>query len=530
MPCRNLGARTRAAEQCVLSHAITESPRNRAVEPPTDDSLYRRLVEGVSDYAIYMLDLEGRVSSWNLGAQRFKGYTAAEIIGHHFSAFYTEEDRAIGRPASALRTAATEGRFEDRAWRVRKDGTHFRAHVIIDAIRNDDGTLASYAKITRDISVAYAQELALRESEQRFRLLVSGITDYAIYMLDLDGRVSSWNAGAERFKGYKEHEVIGQHFSMFYTEDDSRNGKPLRALRLAREVGRYEDLGWRLRKDGRQFWANVVIDLIRDEQGIPIGFAKITRDISERRAADLRLRELTSSHQELEQFIHIASHDLREPLRKVLAFSGLLIEEEGAALSPQAHGYLSSITSATRRMQALLASLLDLTRVTSQGRSFDPCALDEVLREVCADLQVTITERNAQIMIGSLPKIEADDAQMRQLFQNLIENSIKYAREGVAPEIDISMLADAAADPANNFVTLQLRDNGIGFEAQYAERIFGVFQRLHTRDRYGGAGIGLSICRKICKRHGGEINASSSPGNGAVFTIRLPRRHKTDGH
>lgn len=314
----------RAQPELVLD-AAHSNPRSSTASqtalkagPPTvpkvtvAEDVYRRLVESVSDYAIYMLDTNGLVSSWNQGAQRFKGYTAGEIIGQHFSRFYTDEDRKVGRPAQALAIAISEGRFEDRAWRVRKDGTHFRAHIIIDPIRNDDGTLAGYAKITRDVGEAYAQEQALRDSEKRFRLLVSGVTDYAIYMLDLEGHVNSWNAGAERFKGYRESEVIGQHFSMFYTEDDRRNGKPGRAIKRAFDEGRYEDTGWRLRKDGRQFWANVVIDLIRNEQGTPVGFAKITRDITERRAGELRLRELTSSNQELKQFIHIASHDLRE--------------------------------------------------------------------------------------------------------------------------------------------------------------------------------------------------------------------------
>jgi PAS domain S-box-containing protein len=514
-----------------MNLAIPEQPPTKAVgtrflEKLDADSLHRRLVEGVSDYAIYMLDLDGNVSSWNLGAQRFKGYTASEIIGRHFSTFYTEEDRAVNRPARALRIAETEGRFEDRGWRVRKDGTRFRAHVIIDPIRDSDGDnqLIGFAKITRDISETYAQELALRQSEQRFRLLVSGVTDYAIYMLDLEGNISSWNAGAERFKGYRESEVIGRHFSMFYTEEDLLSGKPKRALKTAYSEGRFEDLGWRRRKDGTQFWANVVVDLIRDDSGTPIGFAKITRDISERRAADLRLRELTQNHQELEQFIHIASHDLREPLRKVLSFSDLLIEEEGTQLSEVSKGYLGSITSATRRMQALLASLLDLTRVTSQGRSFDPCSLDEAVREVCADLQIAIAERSAQIEFDALPQIEADATQMRQLFQNLIENALKYARDGVTPRVEIVERPDA--DPL--FVTLECRDNGIGFEPQYAERIFGVFQRLHTRDRYNGEGIGLSICRKICVRHGGQIQAHGLPQQGAVFTMRLPRRHHPD--
>lgn len=355
-----------------------------------------------------------------------------------------------------------------------------------------------------------------------YRHLVEGISDYAIYMLDPTGQVNSWNPGAQRFKGYQAEEVLGHHFSMFYNEEDRAKGKPARALRTALEEGRFEGQGWRLRKDGRQFWAHVVIDLLRDEHGQPLGFAKITRDITERRADELRLSELTQSYQEMEQFIHIASHDLREPLRKVLAFSDLLVEEEGERLSVQGHEYVRSISAATRRMQALLGSLLDLTRVTTQGGSLDPCSLDQTLREVCLDLQMLIQERGAQVRVGKLPNLEADASQMRQLFQNLIENAIKYARPAVAPRIEIAERADS--DPA--FITLECRDNGIGFEPQYAERIFGVFQRLHTRDQFAGAGIGLSICRKICARHGGEIHASGEPGVGALFTIRLRRLHR----
>lgn len=500
------------------------APVRFSAQSSGDESLYRRLVEGVSDYAIYMLDPDGVVSSWNAGAQRFKGYVADEIIGHHFSRFYTPEDLADGRPARGLNTAATEGRFEDRGWRVRKDGTRFRAHVVIDAIREPDGGLIGFAKITRDVSDSWVQEQELRRSEQRFRLLVSGVTDYAIYMLDLTGVINSWNAGAERFKGYKTPEVLGRHFSMFYKQEDRDAGLPLRALATARETGRFEANGWRVRKDGTEFWANVIIDLIRDDEGVPIGFAKVTRDLSERRAADLRLRELTTSNEELEQFIHIASHDLREPLRKVIAFSDLIREDEGDRLSAEARDYLGSITSATRRMQALLGSLLTLTRVTSQGRSFDPCDLASVLDEVRADLQMALTERGALVEVGPMPKIEADAAQMRQLFQNLIENAIKYRRPEVRPEVRIRELSDA--DP--EFISLEVRDNGIGFEPQYEERIFGVFQRLHTRDQYGGAGIGLSICRKICTRHRGSIRAAGIPGQGACFTVRLPRQHRVD--
>lgn len=505
---------------------LGDAPYAKASVPllADDDSLYRRLVEGVSDYAIYMLDPDGQVSSWNAGAQRFKGYRADEILGQHFSRFYTDEDRANGKPKRALAIAAGEGRYEERGLRVRKDGSRFRAHVVIDAIRDPVGAIIGFAKVTRDVSEAWEQEQALRASEQRFRLLVSGVTDYAIYLLDLDGLVTSWNAGAQRFKGYQADEIIGRHFSTFYQPEDRAAGRPARALATARREGRYEDSGWRVRKDGTSFWAHVVVDLIRDDDGQPIGYAKITRDISERRAADLRLRELTASNEELEQFIQVASHDLREPLRKVLAFCDLLVEDEGERLSPQGHGYLGSITAATRRMQGLLASLLSLSRVTSQGRSFDPCQLDVVLTDVRSDLQVAIAERGASIHCEALPELEADEAQMRQLFQNLIENSIKYARQGVAPEITVRALPEA--DP--EFVRIECRDNGIGFEPQYAERIFGIFQRLHSRDQYGGAGVGLSICRKICVRHGGSISAEGHPGEGSRFTIRLRRRHVSD--
>lgn len=511
------------------SAAIAISPRRPlapGVSPAdaVDERLFRRLVEGISDYAIYMLDPQGLVSSWNLGAQRFKGYLPQEIVGEHFSRFYTPEDRDDGRPMRGLGIAREEGRFEDRGWRMRKDGTRFRAHVVIDAIRDPDGTLIGFAKITRDVTESWIQEQELKRSEQRFRLLVSGVTDYAIYLLDLGGVINSWNAGAERFKGYKSPEVLGRHFSMFYKPEDRASGLPVRALATARDTGRFEDNGWRVRKDGTAFWANVIIDLIRDDSGVPIGFAKITRDLSERRAADLRLRELTSSNEELEQFIHIASHDLREPLRKVLAFSDLILEDEGERLSADARSHLGSITAATRRMQALLGSLLTLSRVTAQGRSFDPCDLADVLGDVRSDLQMALAERGARVEVDGLPKIEADAAQMRQLFQNLIENAIKYRRPEVAPEVRIREVPDA--DP--EFVRVEVQDNGIGFEARYEERIFGVFQRLHTRDQYGGAGIGLSICRKICTRHRGSIRAVGVPGQGACFTLRLPRRHRVD--
>ncbi len=250
-------------------------------QPPAET--FQLLVDAVTDYALYMLDPDGRIVTWNSGAERFKGYSSDEVIGEHFSRFFTQQDRDAGLPALALDTAGREGRFEAEGWRVRKDGSRFWAHAILDAIRGDDGSIVGFAKITRDITERKERERALRESERRFQLLVSSVDDYAIYMLDLQGHVTTWNAGARRFKGYEADEIIGQHFSRFFLPEDRQEGLPARILKTAVEQKRFEMEGWRLRKDGKKFLAHVIVDAVHDERGDLIGFAKITRDITEKR-------------------------------------------------------------------------------------------------------------------------------------------------------------------------------------------------------------------------------------------------------
>ncbi|AWN46421.1 GGDEF domain-containing protein [Methylobacterium terrae] len=255
------------------------------------DVLYRLLVQGVTDYAIYMLDPSGMVVNWNAGAARIKRYAAAEIVGRHFSCFYGAEDRAAGLPEAGLRQARETGRFEAEGWRFRRDGTSFWAHVVIDAIRDDDGRLIGFAKITRDRTDQQRLLQQHREEERRFRLLVQGVTDCALYMLDPTGIVVNWNAGAERTNGYTAAEIVGRHFSCFYGAADRAAGLPEAGLRQARETGRFEAEDWRFRRDGTSFWAHVVIDAIRDDQGALLGFAKITRDRTERRAQELQVVE-----------------------------------------------------------------------------------------------------------------------------------------------------------------------------------------------------------------------------------------------
>ncbi|SEF23111.1 PAS domain S-box-containing protein [Amycolatopsis pretoriensis] len=251
----------------------------------------RLLVRSVQDYAIFLLDTGGRITSWNAGAERIKGWTAEQIIGQHFSVFYPPEDVAAGKPAWELEVAAREGRLEDEGWRVRQDGTRFWANVVITALFDERHRLEGFGKVARDMTERRAAEEALRESEERFRLLVQSVQDYGIFMLDPGGHISSWNAGAERIKGWTAEEIIGQHFSVFYPPEDVAAGKPAWELEVATREGRLEDEGWRVRQDGTRFWANVVITALFDERHRLQGFGKVTRDMTERRNAEQALRE-----------------------------------------------------------------------------------------------------------------------------------------------------------------------------------------------------------------------------------------------
>src|SRR5438270_701444 len=311
-----------AEEIETLDHSISGDP-------------FKLLVQSIVDYAIYMLDPKGYVTSWNVGAERIKGFSADEIVGKHFSTFYTDEDRKAGMPEKVLETARHEGKFQGEGWRVRKDGSRFWASVVVDAIRNEQGELIGFAKITRDMTEQREAQQALLEAERTFRILVQGVTDYAIFMLDPEGRVTNWNAGAQRIKGYSPRDIVGEHFSRFYTPEDLDAGVPAKALETARETGRYEAEGWRVRKDGTRFWASVVIDAIRNEDGELIGFAKITRDMSEKREAQQRLeesREQLFRAQKMEALGQLTgglAHDFNNLLTAILGASDLAARNIG---------------------------------------------------------------------------------------------------------------------------------------------------------------------------------------------------------
>jgi PAS domain S-box-containing protein len=364
---------------------------------------------------------------------------------------------------------------------------------------------------------------ALRQSEELFRLLVDGITDYAIYMLDPSGKVVSWNRGAQRLKGYSTEEILGKDVSVFFDPEDIAAGKPQAELARAANDGRTEEEAWRVRKDGSRFRAHVTVTALHDGAGNLRGFAKVTRDVTARQAADDKLRayarKLERSNRELETFASVASHDLQEPLRKIRSFGDRLMSKYAERLDPTARDYLERMCAAAARMQELIENLLTFSRVTTRAQPFALVDLGAIAREALSDLESRVAQTAGHIELGALPVLYADATQMRQLFQNLLGNALKFHRAGVPPVVR----AGSKSQPGERW-EMWVEDNGIGFEPQYAERIFGLFQRLHGRSEFEGTGIGLAICRKIVERHHGTIVATGVPGAGARFTLTLPYR------
>ncbi|WP_326538472.1 hybrid sensor histidine kinase/response regulator [Pseudorhodoferax sp.] len=491
-----------------------------------DEARYRLLVEAVVDYAIYMLDPEGVVVSWNAGAQRLKGYTPAEILGQSFSTFYTEPDRRSGMPARALVTAATQGRFEAEAWRVRKDGNRFWAHVVIDPIRGPDGAIVGYAKVTRDLTERRAAEESLRRSEAQFRLLVQGVTDYAIYMLDPDGMIASWNAGAQRIKGYGAGEVVGTHFSRFYRADDRARGDPANALATAAREGRFEAEGWRVRKDGSEFRANVVIDPIRDDDGRIIGFAKITRDVTEQRAAQLALeqaREALFQSQKLDaigQLTGGVAHDFNNLLMVVM--SSLSLAKRRLPDDPKLVQLIDNALSGARRGAALTQRMLAFAR----RQDLKPTAVHlPTLVNGMSDLLTRSLGGLVQVRTefpAALPHVRVDANQLELALLNLAVNARDAMPDGgpLRFEAQEEEVAVAGALAPGRYVRLAVVDGGSGMDAATLARAAEPF--FTTKGAGKGTGLGLAMVHGLAAQSGGRFALQSEPGQGTTATLWLP--------
>jgi PAS domain S-box-containing protein len=504
------------------------------------------LVQSIKDYAIFMLNTQGIITSWNEGAKKINGYLPNEIIGKHFSIFYTREDLDIDKPKNELRIALATGKYEEEGWRLRKDGSRFWVNVIITAVYDDSGKHIGFSKITRDLTDRKEVEERLRRSEERYRLLVEQVADYGIFMLDQSGNIVSWNEGAKNINGYSADEIIGKNFSVFYPPEDIAAGKPKMELEVAERVGKYEEEGWRIRKNGNRFWVGVVITAIFNDEGKLLGFAKVTRDLTERKKAEAELqesferyrflaeelaiknRQLLDVNKQLEQFASIASHDLKEPLRKIITFTDLVLNDEESHFSPTGQNRFSKVIDSARRMSRMIEDILSFSYL-SQKEEFETVSLQSILNETLELLDQPIKEKKALITSDNLPVAKVISSQIRQLFQNLISNSLKFARKEERPMLSIThdfvngkqlMLEGIKSEV--DYLQIHFRDNGIGFDQKDKEKIFELFKRLHTRNEYSGTGIGLAIVKRIVDNHDGFISAESTLQTGAGFKILLP--------
>jgi PAS domain S-box-containing protein len=473
----------------------------------------RVLVDGVRDYAIFMLDPHGTVVSWNIGAERIKGYRADEIIGQNFSRFYTQEDIDRGQPEEELRVASASGRSEVERWRVRKDGSRFMANMLITAARDASGKLLGYSEISRDISERM-------ESEAKYRGLLEAAPD-AMVVVDATGKIVLLNVQAEQQFGYPRNELLGQDVTAIIPTGFAERLQA-DALRTAEEtatqqIGTGIELSAR-RKDGSEFPVEVMLSPLQSSQGILVTAA--IRDITERRRDQERLLqtvgELKRSNDELEHFAYVASHDLQEPLRMVASYTQLLAKRYKGRLDSDADDFIAFAVDGSNRMQRLINDLLAYSRA---GASVDPprrISSEAALQLALTNLQATITESAAVVTHDSLPLVTMDDTQLTQVFQNLIGNAVKYRSKEV-PRVHVSAISTTGTE-----WVFSVRDNGLGIEPQYFEKIFVLFQRLHGRGEFAGTGIGLAICKKMLERMGGRIWVESQASNGATFHFAVP--------
>jgi PAS domain S-box-containing protein len=501
----------------------------RGTVPGTEgDGLYRLLVDSVQDYAIFALDPEGNILTWNAGAQRLKGYAPDEIIGRHFSVFYPPEDITAGKPAMELEIATADGRVEDEGWRVRKDGKLFWANVVITALRNPTGALVGFAKVTRDLTERRRAEEALRESEERFRMMVTAVRDYAIFMLDPEGRVVSWNEGAHRIKGYTAPEIIGRHFSAFYPAADNAAGKTKKELEIAAREGKYEEEGWRVRKDGSCFWAHVVITAIRGKDGTLKGYGKVTRDLTERQAAQeraiadaRRIAEIETSSRTKSEFLAAMSHELRTPINATLGYADLMETGIGGPLSNQQREYLSRVRGSQHHLLRIITDLLNYSRIEAGQVEYDLAAvsLHELAEDVLPMVEPQALLKGLTLIHGPCPigvVGYTDRVKAEQIVLNLLSNAVKFTPPGGQVTIGCGKLRNKAI--------ISVADTGPGIHIDQQSAIFEPFVQLGRSLTSGheGTGLGLAISRDLARAMGGELTVVSVPDQGATFTLTLP--------
>jgi PAS domain S-box-containing protein len=491
------------------------------------DKRFEILVTSISDYAIYLLDPDGQIVSWNAGAQRFKGYTADEIIGKHFSMFMSQSDRDAGIPASILNQAATSGRFEAEGWRIRKDGSGFWANIVVDAIYNDAHELIGFAKITRDITERKSAHESLLESERRFRYLVEGVTDYAIYMLSPEGIVTNWNSGAQRIKGYLAEEVIGTHFSRFMTAEDLTAGVPERSLAVARKEGRFENEGWRVRKDGTLFLAHIIIDAIHNNAGELLGFAKITRDITEKKIAEDNLAKANAALFQAQKMDAIGNltggvaHDFNNLLSVIS--NGLEIFSH-SKLEAKHLKLVDTMKRAVTRGATLTQQLLSFARQQPlQPEPHDANQLINSFEFMLTRAVGTNIEIDFEFIQTPLP-VMVDSTSFETSLLNLVVNARDAMPEGGKIHICSRkrvLAKDEMEDlPAGHYVEVNVTDSGTGIAEEHLQHVLEPF--FTTKEIGKGSGLGLSQVFGFMKQSGGTLSIKSEVASGTTVSMLFP--------
>jgi PAS domain S-box-containing protein len=487
------------------------------------DARFRLMVESIRDYAIFMLDIDGNIASWNAGAERLKQYRADEIIGQHFSKFYPPEDIRNDKPGRELVRAIADGRVEDEGWRIRKDGTRFWALVVITALYDERGSLTGFGKVTRDLTERRAAEQELRANEEQLRLLIERVEEYAIYLLDPSGRVKTWNSGAAKIKQFAASEIIGKHFACFYTAEDVAAGRPQRNLEDTARLGHLRDQGLRVRKDGTTFFADVVITALRDHSGQLRGFSKVTRDMTDQ----LRTREMEAekiaaekANRAKDEFLATLSHELRTPLTPALAAASYIAENIGevpAKFTDDIHMIRRNVQLEAR----LIDDLLDLTRISTGKIELHEQRVDAhaVSRDALLIARSDIHRKRLKVATqwdAQEHFIWADPVRIEQVFWNLINNAVKFT----GPEGEISIQTWNEGGSFHFAIT----DTGIGIEVGRQETLFKAFEQGERgiSRQFGGLGLGLAICKNLVELHGGTVAVNSrGRGFGTTATVIL---------
>jgi PAS domain S-box-containing protein len=496
-----------------IIHDLTE--RVKSDQAIREAAMRLKTVADTAVDGLILINANGSVLMFNRACERLFGYRAEEMIGKNVKClmpapYHEEHDRYLDNyHRTGERKIIGIGR---EVVGRRSDGTTFPMGLSVGEATEGGKTV--FVGIIHDLT-----ERRRAEDRSRWNDMLIGVKDYALIVLDPEGRVTAWNEGAGRIKGYRSDEIIGEHFSKFYTPESQALGRPAEELRIAMAEGRFEDEGWRVRKDGSRFWANVIITSIHDGAGGLCGFGKVTQDITERKAAEMALlekvTELNRSNEELGQFAYIASHDLQEPLRMVASYTQLLARRYKGKLDADADEFITFAVDGANRMQCLIQDLLAYSRIGTKGQELLEASSERALQQALVNLRDAIEESGALVTHDALPTVLADEIQLIQLFQNLVGNAIKYQKPGT-PKVHIS----AARDGGERW-NFAIKDNGLGIDPQYFEKIFGMFQRLHRRDEYAGTGIGLAICKKIVEGYGGSISVESKPGHGSTFRFAL---------